>query len=105
MSDVRLIEGDCLQLLPELAGLVDAIVTDPPWGHYDAPETSVASLYTDLAHFALEALVTGGSLVVLTGGGAEAVEALTARKELVRRNSFPVLINGRKAQIVVAARA
>lgn len=31
MSDVRLICGDCLNILPTLAG-VDAVVTDPPYG-------------------------------------------------------------------------
>ncbi len=34
MSDVQLICGDCLDVLPTLAnGSVDAIVTDPPYGH------------------------------------------------------------------------
>jgi 16S rRNA G966 N2-methylase RsmD len=87
------------------AASVSAIVTDPPWGHYDDLDTSVASLYADLANFAVEALVSGGPLVVLTGGGAAAVQSLTTRKELVLADSFPVLINGRKAQIVVATRA
>ena len=33
MSDVRLILGDCLQVLPMLeSGSVDAVVTDPPYG-------------------------------------------------------------------------
>jgi len=87
------------------AASASAIVTDPPWGHYEQPDTSVASLYADLANFALEALVTDGSLVVLTGGGPDAIQALTARSELRLVNNFPVLINGRKAQIVVARRA
>lgn len=33
MSTVRLIRGDCLQVLPTLdAGSIDAVVTDPPYG-------------------------------------------------------------------------
>lgn len=33
MSEVRLIHGDCLEVLPTLeAGSVDAVITDPPWG-------------------------------------------------------------------------
>ncbi len=33
VEDVRLIHGDCLEVLPTLAaGSVDAIVTDPPYG-------------------------------------------------------------------------
>jgi 16S rRNA G966 N2-methylase RsmD len=85
---------------------VSAIVTDPPWGHYEGDlAASVVSLYEDLAHFAVRTLVTGGPLVVLTGAGPDAVDALGSRKELVSAERFPVLINGRKAQIVVAARA
>jgi predicted RNA methylase len=83
---------------------VSAIVTDPPWGQYDRRDTSIASLYADLANFASGALVTGGHLVVLTGGGSDAIQSLTSRKELALVDDFPVLINGRKAQIVVARR-
>lgn len=32
MSEVRLIRGDCIQVLPEIAGEVDAVVADPPYG-------------------------------------------------------------------------
>jgi tRNA G10 N-methylase Trm11 len=84
---------------------VSAIVTDPPWGHYDDHTPSITSLYEDLAYFAVRALVTGGALVVLTGAGPEAVHALRSRKELVSGDPIPVLVNGRKAQIVVATRA
>ena len=46
MSDVQLILGDCLEVLPTLeAGSIDAVVTDPPYGigfkyanHNDTPE-------------------------------------------------------------------
>ena len=46
MPDVRLIHGDCLDILPTLeAGSVDAVVTDPPYGikfkyatHDDTPD-------------------------------------------------------------------
>jgi tRNA G10 N-methylase Trm11 len=84
---------------------VSAIVTDPPWGQYERLDDSVASLYGDIADLAVRALVTGGSLVVLTGAGPDAIHALFARRELNRDRSFPVLINGRKAQIVTATRA
>jgi 16S rRNA G966 N2-methylase RsmD len=84
---------------------VSAIVTDPPWGHYDDHATSVASLYEGIAHFAVASLVTGGALVVLTGAGPDAVHSLRARKELVAGDAYSVLVNGRKAQIVVATRA
>ena len=41
MSDVRLLCGDCLEILPTLeAGSIDAVVTDPPYGiSYDASHT------------------------------------------------------------------
>jgi 16S rRNA G966 N2-methylase RsmD len=84
---------------------VSAVVTDPPWGHYAATTTSLGSLYQDVARFAIRVLVTGGSLVVLTGAGRDATEALTRRKELALVDRFRVLINGRKAEIVHANRA
>lgn len=31
MGDIEIIEGDCLEILPTLAG-IDAVVTDPPYG-------------------------------------------------------------------------
>jgi 16S rRNA G966 N2-methylase RsmD len=85
---------------------VSAIVTDPPWGHYDQHRNAIVPLYEDLANLAVRALVTGGPLVVLTGAGPDAIQCLISRKELlVAGDSIPVLINGRKAQIVVATRA
>jgi 16S rRNA G966 N2-methylase RsmD len=95
---------DCRDLVVGPAS-VSAIVTDPPWGQYERLDASVASLYEDIADLAARVLVTGGAMVVLTGAGPDAIHALFGRRELTRDHSFPVLINGRKAQIVTATRA
>jgi len=48
MSDVRLILGDCLEILPTLEG-VDAVVTDPPWncGYFGLSDNRSGSEYRD----------------------------------------------------------
>ena len=32
MSDITLVMGDCLEVMPTLKGRIDAIITDPPYG-------------------------------------------------------------------------
>lgn len=51
IGDCRLIQGDCLEVMPTL-GQVDAVVTDPPYGVLD--ETWDAMNKTELAAFTMQ---------------------------------------------------
>ena len=62
MSDVRLILGDCLEVLPTLeAGSIDAVVTDPPYPN------EFGHLWAPFAKEAFRVLRDGGELVTLFG--------------------------------------
>lgn len=81
---------------------IDAIVTDPPWGHFSDVPGGVAGLYSQLGAAAAEWLRPGGAIVVLSGAPNEVVRALLHGGELAVERDYPVLINGRKARVIRA---
>jgi ParB-like chromosome segregation protein Spo0J len=60
-GDVEIRHGDFREILTDLDGKVDAIVTDPPYG------SAHIGLYRDLGVLAARALTVTGVLVVMTG--------------------------------------
>jgi 16S rRNA G966 N2-methylase RsmD len=86
-------------------GSVDAIVTDPPWGHFSSVAGGLVELYSRIGAVAAEWLRPGGALVVLTAAPDDAVRALVGNSALEVERDHPVLINGRKARIIRARRA
>lgn len=83
-------------------GTVSAVVTDPPWGHYSSVDEGVIGLYADLGAVARRWLHPGGAFVVLTGAPKDAVERLLDAGGFERELNLPVLVNGRKACVLVA---
>jgi 16S rRNA G966 N2-methylase RsmD len=81
---------------------VDAIVTDPPWGHFSEIEEGVERLYARVGSAAAEWLRPGGAIVVLTGAPESSVQALLEAGELALERDHPVLVNGRKARVIRA---
>jgi 23S rRNA G2445 N2-methylase RlmL len=81
---------------------VDTVVTDPPWGLYEAPAGgSLADLY--LATYATfrAVMAPAAPAVVLTGVPETAITAARTHGFAIAE-SLPVLVNGRKASVVVA---
>jgi predicted RNA methylase len=75
---------------------VDAVITDPPWGHYAAARES---LYDEMFSFFEVVLKENGRLVLL-GARNDAI-ANAARPVFVMRKTIPILLSGKKAEIMV----
>ena len=75
---------------------IDAIITDPPWGHYEAKSES---LYDEMFGLFDSLLKENGRLVIL-GARNDAI-AKAAEKRFVMRKNIPVLLSGKKAGIFV----
>jgi len=79
---------------------VDAIITDPPWGHYQ--EAPVTQLYEDMFRVFDLLLKADGRLVIL----GDRTDALiqTAQNRFALRRSIPILLSGKKAAIYLFAK-
>ncbi len=78
MSDVQLICGDCLDVLPTLAdGSVDCVVTDPPYGlgiDYGGYEDTLANLRNLISGFIPEVLRIARKRVIVLPGVTQIIE-------------------------------
>jgi 23S rRNA G2445 N2-methylase RlmL len=82
---------------------VDVVLTDPPWGQFAGDEADVDHLYRDALATIDSILAPAGQVVLLTAAVAAAEESMP-RAGLEVAESFPVLVNGKKAAVLVAAR-
>jgi DNA modification methylase len=73
---------------------VDAIITDPPWGHYEAKSET---LYDEMFGVFGALLKEGGRLVILGPGNDEIPNAVKGR--FTPHKAIPILLSGRKAAI------
>ncbi|MDI9497148.1 MAG: methyltransferase [Bacillota bacterium] len=83
-----------LEAIPD--GSVDAIVTDPPWGLYEAID--VAGLYRDFVAEAGRVLRDRGRLILLSGAVAQWQQAAEAEGFQIA-GRWDILVNGRQAAI------
>lgn len=81
MADARLIEGDCLQVLPTLeAGSFDAVITDPPYAQTNEDYDSDIACHPDVWRWCFRACGDNAALLAFAGSPtyhriATAVEA------------------------------
>lgn len=82
------------------SGFVDKIVTDPPWGLYEALEERPADLHREALAACARVLRPRGLLVWLTARDEE-LEAVVneAADGLVAEERYPILVSGRKASV------
>jgi hypothetical protein len=99
--NVKVSSGDFRLLFPR-AHSVSALVTDPPWGQFSPPRGGIRQLYWDLGLLAAHALEPNAPLVVLSGAGQAATDALLGASQAMLIREIPVLVNGRKASIIHA---
>jgi hypothetical protein len=99
--NVKVSGGDFRLLFPR-AHSVSALVTDPPWGHFSPPRGGIRQLYWDLGLLAAHVLEPNAPLVVLSGAGQAATDALLGASQAMLIREIPVLVNGRKASIIHA---
>lgn len=93
----RIDDATAMEWLPESS--IDRIVTDPPWGSYEAaPSEGLAALYAQFSREAERVLKPGGIMVMLSAyAGAPESWSTTRKLELV--GSWPILVAGKKAVI------
>jgi tRNA (guanine6-N2)-methyltransferase len=80
-------------LLPALS--VDAIITDPPWGHYQ--EVLVTQLYEDMFRVFDLLLKADGRVIILGDRTDTLIQA--AQNRFTARQIIPILLSGKKAAI------
>jgi predicted RNA methylase len=80
-------------ILPEKG--VDAIITDPPWGHYQ--EVFVTQLYEDMFRV-FDLLLKADGRVVILGDRTDAL-INAAQNRFMLRQTIPILLSGKKAAI------
>ncbi|MDR2717789.1 MAG: methyltransferase domain-containing protein [Treponema sp.] len=80
-------------VLPEKS--VDAIITDPPWGHYQ--DIPVTQLYEDMFRIFDLLLKTDGRVVILGGRTDALLQA--AQNRFALHHNIPILLSGKKATI------
>lgn len=82
---------------------MNTVITDPPWGHFvDATDSDLAGLYSGTDASLRELMAPDGQAVVLTSVPETAVDAAASQGFRVTE-TFPVLVNGRKAAVVVSS--
>lgn len=77
---------------------VDRVVTDPPWGVYDAKVDDLQSLYTDFTAEMIRILKPDGVAVILSGY-ANASKILEQSQKLKLIGKWNILVSGKKATI------
>lgn len=115
-ENIRVSRADALHLPSVASGSVDLVVTDPPWGFWDADayagENSLERLYAGmLAEFA-RVLRVGGRAFVLTGAKREFEAAVAACPEFAPScggsDDIPfrtdILVNGKKSAVYALRR-
>lgn len=81
---------------------IDVVLADPPWGLFAEPRGGVDSLYDAAFATFRRVLAPSGRVVLLTAAVPSADAAMQAHG-FKREECFPVLVNGKKARVLVAA--
>jgi SAM-dependent methyltransferase len=95
----RLDAGELPRIIPPAS--LDGIITDPPWGSYQAPGASpegIGELYGRSLEIFAKLLKPGGRLVMLCGREEEAEQA-AERNGFTPDRRVPILLSGKKAAI------
>lgn len=92
-------EGDARALRRVADGAVDKLVTDPPWGLFEAQnQTTLGGLYAAMLGECERVLKPGGLAVILMGQ-KELFESAIAQTGLHMLKRYDVLVSGKKAAI------
>ena len=78
---------------------VDLIISDPPWGFYSRPD-NLCGFYQSILRELKRILANDGTIALLSGAPAEIIEA-AGRASLNVSSSFGILVNGKKADIII----
>ena len=92
-------QWDARDMTPLEDDSIDRIITDPPWGMYDAERYgNLLAFYVDFMCEFARVLRPGGTLVMLSAAKAETMRA-SREAGLVPTGKLDILVNGKKASI------
>ncbi|GHU04851.1 hypothetical protein FACS1894147_10410 [Spirochaetia bacterium] len=80
---------------------IDRIITDPPWGMYEQPEVPIQDFYDTMMAIFSRLLKDDGIIVLLTARKEELAAAVSKCKKLMIKNTFNILLSGKKAAVFV----
>lgn len=96
---------DAMKLDRYSDGSIHAIVTDPPWGHFESLKMPIEKFYRDMLDELIRLLVTGGRLVVLTAQTEVFRSIIEEKKEKISlAETLSILVSGKKACVYVLVR-
>ena len=92
-------QWDARDMTPLEDDSIDRIITDPPWGMYDAERYgNLLAFYVDFMCEFARVLRPGGTLVMLSAAKAETMRA-SHEAGLMPTGKLDILVNGKKASI------
>lgn len=99
-SSVTVEAGDALHLAQIPDASIDKIVTDPPWGFYEARRSSeLQDFYAEMLAEFSRILKADGLLIVLMGQKERFEAALADHPILQQQGRWDILVSGKKAAI------
>jgi len=100
--DIEITRADATHLAHMADNSVDFIITDPPWGLYNRAE-NIAGLYESVLTEFKRVLADGGTVTLLSGAPAD-MAAAAGKAGFTVAERFNVLVNGKKADVMVFTR-
>ena len=88
------------KLIP--AGSVNKIVTDPPWGFYE--QIDLPSFYQQMWQMISQPASKGARIVLLSARLAEMEQSIANQQDFKVKETYHILVNGKKACIYVIER-
>lgn len=88
------------------ANSIHKIVTDPPWGHFEALGMPITEFYDKMVTELYRILIHNGRLVILTAQTdlfETSLHSLVAKLQMIKK--LPILLSGKKASIYVAVKS
>ncbi len=95
---IKAIVDDATQLASVLDGSIDRVVTDPPWGIYDASIDLKKTYHQSLG--AISRVLKPGGIAVILSGSKLLDEVACNSRDLELLKMYQILVSGKQANII-----